>query len=239
MSPDRPIKPVRAYLPSDHGQPVDRRASRTAFFQREKVDARRGETDHVRRLAAEIQRRRVDGTLYQGSDSDLAQDPSLGDENPRTLLDIVRKSDDLCVVAGHREEKRVKTEDEAAAVTEPKTETEAPTAKAPAKRARKPKAKVVKSKPKNKKAAKAKKVKKPVKNKKAATKTGKKSKKKALKEQTCINLPIALKAKLDAMIEKLNKKLEAKGARKTSRNKILNELAAKFVGWKNPKKIAS
>jgi hypothetical protein len=77
------------------------------------------------------------------------------------------------------------------------------------KKAKKPKAKAKKTKSKAKKTAKHR-----VK--------GKKGKKVAVREQTCVNLPVALKVKLDAKCRKVGK----------SRNRILNELAAKFCGFK-------
>lgn len=55
-----------------------------------------------------------------------------------------------------------------------------------------------------------------------------KGRKVALRQQTCVNLPISLKAKLDAACKRLGKK----------RNRVINELVAKFVGWKAPKKAS-
>lgn len=61
-------------------------------------------------------------------------------------------------------------------------------------------------------------------SKKHARRSGKPS----VREQTCINIPVPLKVKLDQKVKQLGK----------SRNRIINELVAKLCGWKGLKKIA-
>jgi len=238
---DRSIKPIRAFLPSDLGTPPER-PSRSRLYLREKLDERRGNTDHVRELEAEIAKREANGTLIEaGNEHDVLlkltadRGTSAHVENRDEPLDIVRQPSYHLGVDDVREENDVKDDESGAAAPEVAAEPKAETAKAVVAEARKVTKKARKPKAKNKaKKAATKKVKKPVSKKKASAKAKKIAKKawakkSKVREQTCVNIFTPVKIKLDAHCKKIGK----------SRNRIINELCAKLVGVKIPARRAA
>lgn len=218
MQRDRYTRSVRVVRSIDFEPAVDPLLRDKAALEAEKADPRRGRTEYIRSLEADIRSREESDTLLEGterknkdglSDAEMEElrlrDGEVPDPGqiPAVPVDEVTSS---CLNVVHREENEMTT----ATMDKPKAVKKA-------------------SKPQPKKAARPKSAKK-------APKASKKPKKKGgIREQTCVNIFIPVKKKAEAWV----KKEQSKGE-KISLNRLVNELLAKHLGVKiAPRRAAS
>lgn len=225
MRHERAFRIERAILPSDMGAAAlrsesggrrghrKRRPPEGETVQAERNDPRRLNTPYIKALEKDVEHRLATDTLLEQCERNPAPTPlALASPSPRAqehrgLRDVLHKTIDNAT--GRCLNGVSVPEEECAMSTEV---IDKPATKAAKKRA----------------------VKKPTKA-KALKKTTRKAKgKKTFREQTCVNIYIPAKKKLEARV----KSLKAKGV-KTSSNKIINELVCKLVGVKLPTKAAS